>query len=417
MVKRCIWAFLIAFVLVLSACGETKETEAEDKKIEETEKQGQTEAENEKETEVNEPTEKAEVKEEETKELTEEEEQQTINEKIEERERIMQAIKEEKKEWWTQSWSLDREDEGEEFQAAVSVVRESLAAIMTENALNEVAELYTRMYFCQCDWIADLEDDVGSRIEIIEQSEDHFQVKSITLVELGLHAQGGSTNLWEFQREGNTWKLDQHKSISPDEEPLKLTFEDLKEAFDNRIEFVEEIEYEGEEYIVTLYDSGVYSSWNISDGSDSYELNRKYNDSDEKAEEDQTISDSEEKNEVAENDPEPSIFDELTPEDYKAMEPWGGDWDRIDNHGDGQGLITSRPPAMDVAITDNKSIVSGFIQVTSENGARFYDEESGCELDMNLKDEETIEVKEVTECSALKSSPAGIYEHVGRRGM
>jgi len=194
MVKRCIWAFLIAFVLVLSACGETKDADAEDRKIEEIEKQDQTEAENEKETEVNEPTEKAEVKEEETKALTVEEVQQIINENIEERERIMQAIQEEKKEWWTQNWSLDREDEGEEFQAAVSVVRESLAAIMTENALNEVAELYTRMYFCQCDWIADLEDDVGSRVEIIEQSEDHFQVKSITLVELGLHAQGGTTN-------------------------------------------------------------------------------------------------------------------------------------------------------------------------------------------------------------------------------
>src|SRR5699024_2958863 len=92
MVKRCIWAFLIAFVLVLSACGETKDADAEDRKIEEIEKQDQTEAENEKETEVNEPTEKAEVKEEETKALTVEEVQQIINENIEERERIMQAI-------------------------------------------------------------------------------------------------------------------------------------------------------------------------------------------------------------------------------------------------------------------------------------------------------------------------------------
>src|SRR5699024_10453170 len=197
----------------------------------------------------------------------------------------------------------------------------------------------------------------------------------------------------------------------------KLTFEDLTETFGNRIELVEEIEYEGEKYIVTLYDSGVYSSWNISDGSNNHEVSSKYNETREDLEKDHTSGDSEEENEVAENDPESSILDELTPEDYKAMEPWGGDWDRIDNHGDGQGLITSRPPAMDVAITDNKSIVSGFIQVTSGNGARFYDKESGCELDLILTDEETIEVKEVTECSALISSPAGVYEHVGRRRM
>src|SRR5690625_923917 len=400
MVKRCIWAFLIAFVLVLSACGETKDADAEDRKIEEIEKQDQTEAENEKETEVNEPTEKAEVKEEETKALTVEEVQQIINENIEERERIMQAIQEEKKEWWTQNWSLDREDEGEEFQAAVSVVRESLAAIMTENALNEVAELYTRMYFCQCDWIADLEDDVGSRVEIIEQSEDHFQVKSITLVELGLHAQGGTTNLWEFQKEGDSWKLDQHKSISPDEEPLSLTFEDLKEAFDNRIEFVEVIEYEGEEYIVILYDSGVYSSWNISDGSDNYELSSKYNGSDER---DSDTSDKE-------SEPEQDGYMGFSAEELKDMDPFGGDWDRVDNNGEGQGFLSARPPYIDLVIIDTDFLISGILQRPSGNKARFYDEESGCELDLILKDEETIEVKEVTECSAHISSPDGVYE-------
>src|SRR5699024_8656437 len=175
--------------------------------------------------------------------------------------------------------------------------------------------------------------------------------------------------------------------------------------------------HEGEEYIVILTESGSNRAFSVINGWYNHEVASKYDESDEKAEEDQTISDSEEKNEVAVNDPEPSIFDELTPKDYKAMEHWGGDWDRIDNHGNGQGLITSLPPTMNVAITDNKSMLSGLIQVTSENSGRFYDEESGCELDLILKDEETIEVKEVTECSALISSPEGIYEHVGRRGM
>jgi len=399
-------------VLVLSACGETKDADAEDKnpdeKKENVEKQNKQEKEGKKEKDTVDT--ETEIEQEIVKELSVEEVKQIINDNIEQRKEIKSQLFDEHYEhWYSQNWTRDREDEGAEFQAALLVARELLSSTMTEKALDDEAEDYTRASACECDWILDSELEASVRVEIESQSKDRFRATSLTLGE-GLIP--SVAHVWDYQKDGDTWKMDQHQSISPEEKPFDVTFDDLVDFHSNteKIDFIEKTVHEGEEYIVILTESGSHRAFSVINGWYNHEVASKYDESDEKAEEDQTISDSEEKNEVAENDPEPSIFDELTPEDYKAMEHWGGDWDRIDNYGEGQGLITSRPPAIDVAITDNKSIVSGFIQVTSENGARFYDEESGCELELILKDEETIEVKEVTECSALKSSPEGIYE-------
>lgn len=43
----------------------------------------------------------------------------------------------------------------------------------------------------------------------------------------------------------------------------------------------------------------------------------------------------------------------------------------------------------------------------------FYNEASGCELNMILKDVKTLEVKEMAECSVLISTLEEIYERVG----
>src|SRR5699024_6204267 len=129
MVKRYIWAFLIAFVLVLSACGETKDADAEDKnpdeKKENVEKQNKQEKEGKKEKDTVDT--ETEIEQEIVKELSVEEVKQIINDNIEQRKEIKSQLFDEHYEhWYSQNWTRDREDEGAEFQAALLVARELL---------------------------------------------------------------------------------------------------------------------------------------------------------------------------------------------------------------------------------------------------------------------------------------------------
>src|SRR5699024_12779013 len=62
-------------------------------------------------------------------------------------------------------------------------LHDALPISMTEKALDDEAEDYTRASACECDWILDSELKASVRVEIESQSKDRFRATSLTLGE------------------------------------------------------------------------------------------------------------------------------------------------------------------------------------------------------------------------------------------
>lgn len=411
MYKRHGWLILIiAILFILSACNVAEEAGVEVKDELDTAKV------------------KSASKEEATESLNVEEVQKIIEGKVLEMHSVMrQIIDDHDEEWFTkmQKWVLNEENEDEYFKVELDQVRAELSSVMTDQAFVQLAKDLLPFYFCDCgayDTIREKDARIG--VEIINQSANYFQATSLSIGDVAFREKGW-TNKWGFKKDGADWKLDKHQYIQAEEEPLNLTFDDLDYAFKDyetdkirKIEFVENIMFEDREHLIIQYEDGFYDAYDVKDGSVYFASRENYNAADDENVEDTPppVNDKDAEINPEEVSDSEHYTEGLTPEDYSAMEPWGGDWDRIENHGKGQGYLTIRPPAMDVVILGESRSVISFSADISGDKASYYDEETGCKLDLTLNNE-SIEIKEIGKCNELDSSPEGIYEHVGRRDL
>ncbi|MBP1971359.1 flagellar biosynthesis GTPase FlhF [Virgibacillus natechei] len=434
MLKKSNLLLLFLLVLLLSACNEDVDA---------------NEAQNENQDEES----THEEQEEETAELEVEEVQQIMEENVKEIHRIMSQIHDENYlEWTQQEWSMDIENEGEEFQAAFAIVRESLTELMTDNGLDQQVEHLLRSYFCGCDtYGVFMETDTQINIEIMDQSEDRFQATSMTLGSEAL-IHHGWTNEWHFKMEGENWKLDEYHRIDPDEEPLDLTFDDLQNAFRDyetgeikEMELVDETEIGGERFIIIKNESGFHSAYNVKDGSINMSLGDTYNNPDEEGNNENEIEESNGTEEEQQEempvieDPEDETeqnsekeSDQVTEEAEEAetqqneekesvqespdTEEWSGTWYRNGEPFEGTMNISNVTDDsfdfdFDVRARDRTSFIEGTASV-SGNEAEFYNEEFDCKLEMMLEGGqiEVVDTNGCTKIGGMGTFFSGTYE-------
>ncbi|WP_029425269.1 hypothetical protein [Alkalibacillus haloalkaliphilus] len=257
---------LIGLFFLISACEESA-----------VEKEDSLENDQEKEEEVASEEEKT------NNELSLEEVREIIEQREEEEEKILEQVLDNHfHDFSGVNWGVEVGEDDQEFDKAVGIVREELSEVMTADMLDEEAETITIATFCECDAYYSGMESVDARLEIVEQTEEYFQVKFLSIEPMGMDEQGGIQNVWDFKLEDqDTWKLDQKQAISPEEEPLNLTVDDMKEVYNNwgnSVEFVEEREYEDENYLVFKDSNDFYNVWNVKDASTNYDLRSEYND-------------------------------------------------------------------------------------------------------------------------------------------
>lgn len=125
-------------------------------------------------------------------------------------------------------------------------------------------------------------DDIQARFEVLDQSDDQFEISFITLEnEGGVSYLAGTQHLY-YIKENEHWVIEEHEFITPEEEPLNLTFDDLKEYYSQfnegqlSFEAIEETEVDGVTYLVYKIDGQHYAR-NVDDSMYNYEIIKAYN--------------------------------------------------------------------------------------------------------------------------------------------
>lgn len=125
-------------------------------------------------------------------------------------------------------------------------------------------------------------DDIQTRFEVLNQSDDNFEISFINLESNGgLSYIAGTQHLFYIKENGH-WLLHDMEFFNPDVKPLDLTFKDLKEYYsqfneDNiKFEAIEETNVNGEKYLIYKLGDEYYAR-NATDSTYNYEIIELYN--------------------------------------------------------------------------------------------------------------------------------------------
>ncbi len=249
---------LLCFGLVLSACNSEDNAEAEAE-----------EKENEEETETVEQEEESAFE-----ELTKDEVKGIIQNNVEELMNRFIDTKQQNMDWYELDFS---NDSSEEVLAAVDETNESLTDLATEQYKDKYTSYYLEAFYCDCDAYEILDPSmVIAGFDVLEQDEDSFQATSIVIGN-HLYPGPGSTYYWTYKKENEKWKIDEVTAESADKQPLNLTTEDLKNLYGDSIEIVDEIELDGEKFIVTKeHDMDANYAYSVDTGAINYEISTEY---------------------------------------------------------------------------------------------------------------------------------------------
>ncbi|WP_222591099.1 hypothetical protein [Tenuibacillus multivorans] len=185
---------------------------------------------------------------------------------------IMQQLQQE------QDWVGIVEDTVE-YHEAVEVTKTYLEETISSHAIDEWAGYYFEEFFIYNHFFAVLQpSSLNTRFDLKEASPNRF---TFSFIQLGDEA-FNETIQYEvyYLKENNQWKFSGYDVVDF-QEPLNLTFEDLKHAYMNgetlerfEGELVEELEHNGEPYIVIDY-KHAKKAINVNTGYDeSYILNQ-----------------------------------------------------------------------------------------------------------------------------------------------
>lgn len=125
-------------------------------------------------------------------------------------------------------------------------------------------------------------DDIQTRFEVLNQSNDKFEISFINLESNGgLSYIAGTQHLFYIKENGH-WVLQDREFFNPDVKPLDLTFKDLNEYYsqfdeDNiKFEAIEETNVNGENYLIYKLGDEYYAR-NATDSMYNYEIVELYN--------------------------------------------------------------------------------------------------------------------------------------------
>ncbi|VEF46242.1 Uncharacterised protein [Bacillus freudenreichii] len=242
---------------------------------------------------------------EEAVQLSVEEAQEIVERNMEEISKQLKDLQGEKTDWFHQEWIFEPESDKEKYEQAKALVKERLKDLVTESGMELQVPIWMTANWCECDSVPDtLFWDHGISHQLIEQKEDRFIISYlITNIDDGL-SRGKRTV--EYIKENEEWKLNDVKRISPEEERLELTFEDVEAFLAAQYgggENVELIEETGDYFVVKQGD--FYWAIHKNDGTFNYNLIEKYKEAPEETVVESPIEEDTEEEEGFEEEKEP----------------------------------------------------------------------------------------------------------------
>ncbi|GAB3055965.1 DUF3298 and DUF4163 domain-containing protein [Virgibacillus ainsalahensis] len=287
------WGLIVLIgMFLLAACGQAEtvaldEEEVKEEVNEESEDTGETANESEPEEEDDEPSTTVEA---DVEEMTAAEEEPVFDEmsteevkdimldNFEELDQVMKDLHNDYyNEWFGAEWAENPDNDPEGYEKAYGIVSERFSDLVTEEEMEDMVFRYIYAYFYDTHLSGKLdENQVNIRFEVLEQTEDSFTVSYITLGN-GYPMFPGTSEL-QYEKVDGNWKFNGEEYTSPDEEPLNLTsddFNDYKNGESVTAEFVEEVEVDGETFIILKFGE-VYEARNVATSELNYELGKSY---------------------------------------------------------------------------------------------------------------------------------------------
>lgn len=187
---------------------------------------------------------------------------------------------------WTELMSTwiekpDKAVTSSDFKKPQEIVTEALSPYVSEPLIDDIVKEYLLAYFCQCnDYYIFQESDAEIRFEVLEQRENYFKAKSLHLYDY-VHENPG-TFTYEYEKTDDGWKFKHIGFVSAEEEPLDITFDEIKYYTDlstgekKEAVLLEEIEVDGREYLV-IQREGWVDVIDKEDSSLHYEKSKIYN--------------------------------------------------------------------------------------------------------------------------------------------
>src|SRR5690625_777108 len=212
-------------------------------------------------------------------ELTETEIKDIIRKNVGELEERFKALQSEHHDWLGQNWLNDSSIDQVAYDDAITIIKEYIKDIVSEEWVKDKIPTYLEAYWCECDGFdlitADVkQDDFAPRFQIEYQSKGHFEVSYIQYE--SVYTPGGTKKL-SYLKDNETWKLDCEQWISPEEQSLNITIEDLQRDLNPDYKKVEDVTIDGEEFLIYESDDGQRYAINIRDSSENYDLTTEHN--------------------------------------------------------------------------------------------------------------------------------------------
>lgn len=167
-------------------------------------------------------------------------------------------------------------------ESIVSNTKNDFENLVAQDALDKWVRIY--LYSAYISYHREYlnSDDLHTRFEVVNQSDDQFEVSFINLEnDSGVSYIAGTQHLF-YINENDSWVIQKREYISPEEKPLHLTFDDLKEYYsqfdEDKIKFeaIEETEVNGIKYLIYKLDNQ-YHARNVNDSMYNYEILDLYN--------------------------------------------------------------------------------------------------------------------------------------------
>src|SRR5690625_4794862 len=239
MMKRYIWAFLITISIFSLTAGGSNESNAA------------------------EPEQAMEEKESEQTGITADEAEKIVKGNLSDIDEVMAGISRDVFEQGVfDDWFEIIDNRREATETAIENVanNKNVMDLVTEQGFEDMIGKYLYVYMGQSDiWGIVRESDIVIRFQLLEQTENSFKVSTLRLATEAEY-DPPETIVLDYVKEDEKWKLAGYQTISTEEEPFNLTFEDLQYSFTDyetgkviEGEFVDEIEHDGENYLVIKY--------------------------------------------------------------------------------------------------------------------------------------------------------------------
>ena len=148
------------------------------------------------------------------------------------------------------NWSFENEPD-------FNILRPELLKYASEEFTDSFLKAVKDDFYCSCDMLPYPDTDLDIRFTIHENTNNKLVASSI---EFDNMISSGSTVYYTIIKENGKWVIDQYKWVSPEEEPVTLTWDEIKAHEENqgsKVELLNTTQFNGEKvYIFKYVDTG-----------------------------------------------------------------------------------------------------------------------------------------------------------------